>query len=210
MKSNKFFCLLVAVSLFFAPITLALATTINPLNQASPSGMSTNTVPNWARGWQFTVNVADVWVTELGLITPSTGNYEIYLFDVATETALASTSASGGSSSWQFDSITPVELTNGSDYLVELYGVGDDQTYFYGTSNTFKPTGAIEYVTMKYCNECSPGEFPTLTLDGYNYGLPDIGYQIGKPGQEPIPEPTTMLLFGTGLAGLAAVRRRKK
>ena len=30
------------------------------------------------------------------------------------------------------------------------------------------------------------------------------------PANNPAPEPTTMLLFGTGLAGLAAARRRKK
>ena len=36
------------------------------------------------------------------------------------------------------------------------------------------------------------------------------GYNIVVGATAPVPEPATMLLFGTGLAGLAAARRRKK
>lgn len=39
--------------------------------------------------------------------------------------------------------------------------------------------------------------------------LDGIGTTVLPPIDNPIPEPTTMLLFGTGLAGLAAVGRRK-
>ena len=32
----------------------------------------------------------------------------------------------------------------------------------------------------------------------------------GSGGGQPVPEPSTLLLFGSGLAGLAAMRRRRK
>ena len=58
-----------------------------------------------------------------------------------------------------------------------------------------------------------------LTDPGSGSGLFDLTYNdkelsnmivYGDPGDTPVPEPATMLLFGTGLAGLAGVARRRK
>ena len=101
--------------------------------------------------------------------------------------------AIGGTTISAYDRLghTLGSVTN-SGYGIEFFGLGDDSgdaviagIQFYITGN--EPAGyAIDNLTFAY------------DLDGYT------------PPNPSVPEPTTMLLFGTGLAGLAAVGRRRK
>ena len=68
---------------------------------------------------------------------------------------------------------------------------------------------------------CKVGDFATVTSLSLNFNHEEFSIYLDNPdwtvtvieadnGAAPVPEPTTMILFGTGLAGLAAVGRRRK
>ncbi len=64
-----------------------------------------------------------------------------------------------------------------------------------------------------------PGQQTTCGNGSFTFAIADVIIQPGQTEgmaalifgaqQQPIPEPTTMLLFGTGLAGLAEIARRR-
>ncbi|MCA9064842.1 MAG: PEP-CTERM sorting domain-containing protein [Planctomycetaceae bacterium] len=210
-----------AIQLAVACVAVLVATSehvqagdIHPLGEQTPGGAGwlLNDPSVWSRGWRFTANVTDIYVTELGLNTPIAGqDFQLDLWDVGTQTSLASVNAVS-TGDWHFESISPVQLQQGNDYIVSLFS-DDGDTYYFGSSipASWFPTGDIQYVTMQAHN--SPGNpFPTAQLGGFQYGVPDIGYQIGSPAS--VPEPSSFALFGIGAcvagAGVARGRKSKK
>jgi hypothetical protein len=208
MIMNRIFKVL-SVAIVAASTAPAQADVIYALNETTPS-VNVNSSPgaNWSRGWQFNVNISDVWVVELGLNTPSPGTgFTLSLWDLSDNSIIAQTDASDTGTGWDWYDITPVALSNGGSYIVSLHSVNNAPYYFGNNQSSLKPSGDIDYVTMKYCNGCTANTFPTSTLNGYNYGIPDFGYVIGEPTGDSVPAPGALLLLGLGLVGLGLRRR---
>ena len=188
------------------PLVMAFsaAAATHPLEGLNPAdyGFSQNNPSQWFRGWEFRVNTDDVVVTELGMRVPVAG-YDVYLelWDSSTQSLLATTEAvRTEQNQWQYFGLdSGVPLDNGGQYVVGIFAPnGGYYWYASGLIGTpWCPTGDIEYMTMRYHNNGTSG-WPTSTLYGYQYGVPDIGYVI--------PAPASMALLA--LFGCARRRRR--
>jgi subtilisin-like proprotein convertase family protein len=81
---------------------------------------------------------------------------------------------------------------------------------------SFRPTdsaneGEIPNLLSSFDGESLAGDWTLSIVDNYfaDYGELLIFSIEGETTAQPIPEPATMLLFGTGLAGLAGIGRKK-
>ena len=107
---------------------------------------------------------------------------------------------------------TPPNLPGGNDPLYHF-----SSNYSYDSSSPIQPMGVNPGESLGITfNLINSGDvFSALTSSSLRVGIHVQGFANG--GSEsfinntvaPVPEPTTMLLFGTGLIGLAAIGRRK-
>ena len=101
---------------------------------------------------------------------------------------------------WTIESDTSNKIFSFSLSSANLKTRGEGQIYLTG-NGTLTADG--------YLGTPGSWSFTTQKAEDSSLGKVEFSYSTGNVAN-PVPEPATILLFGTGLAGLAGIARRKK
>jgi hypothetical protein len=202
------------VALFLAVFSIScLAAQADDLGVDFTGYGGSNSSSVWNLGYEFQANV-NANVTALGVMDfgSATGLPQAQQVGLWTSggTLLASTyvdSSGQQIGNWLFETITPVALTAGQDYVVGSQG-GEGYVY-YTTGFTVAPE--ISFIQDQYYpvggGSNNPLYFPNETA---GITAAQGGAFFGGNVKLSSPEPGSLTLLGWGLVGLAGLVRRKR
>ena len=192
---------------------------------ADPANQGTQA---WGGNLALNVSVVSpISVTSIGVFNASgtgniTGTIEVVIFNTTTNTEVTPVVTFGPNTSYTsigfdvFQAITPVLLGPGS-YQVDAVGFsGSDLNGNLNTGSSSGPVlnggGSILFTGASYdgsatlddpltCSGCqpTPTQFSQFDAGTFTFTTPTV----------PTPEPSSLLLFGSGLLALAGIARRK-
>ncbi len=168
----------------------------------------------WTLGWKFSVN-APYAVDSLGVYDSGqdglAGSAQVGLWLASGGSPIAEASVPTGTAGeldgyFRFTAIAPTILTPGTEYIVGSYLSGDLATALFGGNGTVDPL--VTVLDVRYSPEGSAAfAFPSETDPGTD-GAAFLGGNF-RGAVSPVPLPAALWLFGSGVAGLVAIVRRR-
>jgi hypothetical protein len=196
---------------------VAKADDVNPAWEFTSVGSELNFGGGFSLGEVF-VPTQNITVDSLGYFyDPVAGMHEdhaVALYD-SSGNQLTSTSISGlstaSSPNFLYNSIAPITLLAGQTYVIEgASGVTDPYAWNDNGFTVYAPINVLgeNWDANGGLSVESPGIGTSNGDDGVSDGFwgADFGYEEATP---PVPEPSSLLLLGSGLAALAGVIKRK-
>lgn len=141
-----------------------------------------------------------------GLLTSHT----VGIFDTATQALVTPTVAVNSASAldglFRFEPIAPVLLHEGQSYTVAGATVAPfDPLVFNPSGRVFAPEVQFVVYRVEFGNSL---EFPALIQSNNLFASVNFQFERASVPGPTVPEPSTWLLFGSGLAGLMLWRKR--
>lgn len=207
----------IAVVCLCIPLTIVTQANAGFLAVEDFDSNLSGTVNDGMAGWRFTVD-DDIYVESLGLFDNDSdgfnASHQVGIWDATGATLLASTTVQAGTASaaqgptirfgvFRFESIAPLALSAGESYIIGANYVSDDQ--FYYAAFDISSSSSISSITGVRSDAGSG--FVAPMLGASNRFGPNFTFTTAA---EPVPEPSTLALFGIGGLGLCSYRWRRK
>ena len=162
------------VDITFTPSLNALgAEKLQTVLDPSVSGATNlSTDPNdYNLGHEFKVKT-DGTIDKLWMKVPDTNSHTVRLWRVSDSAELASVSITGVAGTWVSGNITPVNVTNESNYIVSVR-VGAGNSYYYYAQGA-RQVGNVSMVAGRYI--AASNAFPSNSSGANVYGLTDVSF----------------------------------